>query len=195
MWHWLCIVPMIVLAIIVGISKLRPNDTSVSPQSATPVVNASTNAAPSSTPTLANAQSNAATEIPSQGRQHIAPNATHPAYNSTPATSGWHYAGEAQWKAYDEPVPYELQVHNLEHGGVIIHYHPDRITSKEVLDALYLSLKKEYKKVILVPDTQLSTAYVLTSWTWIDSFDVYDEGRIRAFVTEHYNDAPESSVE
>lgn len=201
MWHWLCMVPMVVIAII-GVSKWWSSDNSPSQQTAAPSIVASTNTATTNTAsasaaTLTSASSNGGIEMADQGRQHIAPSAEHPAYNSTPASSGWHYAAEAQWKEYTEPVVYELQVHNLEHGGVILHYRQDRITDaeKEQVQSLYQSLKKEYKKVILVPDTQMSTAYAITAWSWIDAFDAYDEGRIRAFVKEHYNDAPESSVE
>ncbi len=42
-------------------------------------------------------------------------------YNTTPPSSGTHYAEPAVWDFYtDQPVPTILAVHNLEHGGIVI---------------------------------------------------------------------------
>ena len=49
---------------------------------------------------------------------------TKPKWNSSPPTSGPHYGVPAVWDFYDEPVPLVQTVHNLEHGGVVIHYGP-----------------------------------------------------------------------
>jgi hypothetical protein len=40
---------------------------------------------------------------------------------SLPPTSGLHYPVWADWGIYDRPVPFKFQVHNLEHGGIIVH--------------------------------------------------------------------------
>jgi hypothetical protein len=40
---------------------------------------------------------------------------------SQPPTSGLHYPVWADWGIYDRPVPFKFQVHNLEHGGIIVH--------------------------------------------------------------------------
>jgi hypothetical protein len=40
---------------------------------------------------------------------------------SLPPTSGLHYPVWADWGIYDQPVPFKFQVHNLEHGGVVVH--------------------------------------------------------------------------
>src|SRR5215213_6698022 len=45
-----------------------------------------------------------------------------PKWNSFPPTSGTHYAGTAIWDFYTEPVPVIETLHNLEHGGIVIHY-------------------------------------------------------------------------
>ena len=49
---------------------------------------------------------------------------TKPEWNSNPPTSGPHYVEWAIWNFYDEEVPLVKSVHNLEHGGVVIHYGP-----------------------------------------------------------------------
>jgi hypothetical protein len=58
-------------------------------------------------------------EIQSDGSYHTEGN---PEYKvSLPPTSGLHNPVWADWGVYDTPVPFKFQVHNLEHGGVIIH--------------------------------------------------------------------------
>ena len=61
--------------------------------------------------------------FPSQGNDHIAFGSRSPIeYNTTPPSSGPHYSNIIQWDIYDKPIPYELLVHNLEDGGVIVYY-------------------------------------------------------------------------
>ncbi len=67
-----------------------------------------------------------------QGNGHIAPGEAHAPYDTRPATSGPHwftdrttlapYGAPARWGVYTEPLPDEVLVHNLEHGGVGLHY-------------------------------------------------------------------------
>lgn len=47
----------------------------------------------------------------------------HPDYSKVPRppTNGHHLPLWADWGFYQQPVPYAYQVHNLEHGAVIIH--------------------------------------------------------------------------
>ena len=64
------------------------------------------------------------TEYPNQGQDHIRENAEHPAYNSNPPTSGWHYADPAKLGFYDKELPDETLIHNLEHGEIWISFKP-----------------------------------------------------------------------
>ena len=50
---------------------------------------------------------------------------TKPHWNSNPPTSGPHYGQWAVWNFYDSPVPLTMSTHNLEHGGIVIHYGPN----------------------------------------------------------------------
>ena len=52
----------------------------------------------------------------SAGYQHGQP----ASFAQTPATSGTHAQRWADWGIYDEVVPVAYQVHNLEHGGVVV---------------------------------------------------------------------------
>ena len=61
--------------------------------------------------------------VPSMGNQHIGPEQVGTiTYNSTPPTSGPHLGQVARWGTHAEPIPNELQVHNLEDGGVMVQY-------------------------------------------------------------------------
>ncbi len=44
---------------------------------------------------------------------------------SIPPLSGLHNPRWADWGVYNRTLPYKYQVHDLEHGGVIIHYAKD----------------------------------------------------------------------
>src|SRR5262245_59422233 len=58
-----------------------------------------------------------------QGNLHIQRETDpHTAYNSDPPTSGPHLPFIAPWGVHTRPIPRELQVHNLEDGGVVLQY-------------------------------------------------------------------------
>lgn len=125
-----------------------------------------------------------------QGREHIADGSTHPEYNSNPPSSGWHYASPARGGFYDEPLPDEQVIHNLEHGDIWIAYHPD--LSQDIIDSLE-SFAGQY--VVVSPRINNEGDISLVSWGRVDTFDVengiVDEGRIRDFISRYDNRGPE----
>ena len=56
------------------------------------------------------------------GWEHIADGQKATDFNSVPPTSGQHYASPANPGISDIPIQDEVQVHNLEHGQIIIQY-------------------------------------------------------------------------
>ena len=144
---------------------------------------------------------------------HVSPDATHPAYNSKPATSGWHYDFPVRWGIHDEVLPDETLVHNLEHGGIGIHYNCPEGCSEllaqladfavgsggdwlgQYIDELSeagetgrlnraLNIEGNYK-VVLSPYPDMDTTIALTSWTYLDTFDEFDADRIIDFILAH----------
>lgn len=107
----------------------------------------------------------------------------HIPYNSVPPTSGPHVQYIHQWGVTDKQIPDELQVHNLEDGGVIIHYDPVRVDGATI-EKLQTLTKRFEDRLILEPYTKppLPTPIVLTAWTRIEKLDSFDEKRITAFI-------------
>lgn len=131
-----------------------------------------------------------------QGRDHVPLNQDHPEYNSNPPTSGWHNSNWVKdWGIQASYVEAEYQIHNLEHGGIIVHYQPDKITNLPELESLFTTLQKKNKKMLLMPNQKLDTIYALTAWTRLDAFDTYDAERIKTFTKAFYDKGPEKTKE
>lgn len=124
-----------------------------------------------------------------QGKTHIAVGQSHPPYNSLPPTSGWHYANPAHWGIHDTPVADETQVHNLEHGGIMVQYRPG--INKDALENLKRIVSSYASDVILAPYPNLDKNIALTAWGRIDKFDDFDEARIKRFINAFKDEGPE----
>jgi hypothetical protein len=123
-------------------------------------------------------------EFPSLGNAHIPnPSVPHIPYNSDPPTSGPHTPYLAKWGVHNAPIPKEVQVHNLEDGGVIIQYKcPDGCP--ELVEKLSV-IAKRYDHIILAPYPGMDKRIALTAWRRLDTFDEFDEGRIVRFIDAH----------
>ncbi len=135
--------------------------------------------------------------MPIQGQQHIPVGQSHPAYNSDPPTSGWHYAEPARAGFYDTPLPDEQLVHNLEHGHVIISYDCGKLSDCESVQAELQDIVGRFQrwKIVAVARENADAAIALTAWGRIDKLDSYDEDRIVAFVKKWRNRGPENTPE
>lgn len=140
-----------------------------------------------------------AVEIPDQGRDHIDVSTLHPAYNSNPPTSGWHYK---EWEIkgiYKEQQPDEGLIHNLEHGYVWISYRPD--ANPKIIEQLenFYGLGK---KIIVEPRKENDKLISLAAWNWLDKFDSESREklndteikRIQDFIDAYINQGPEPNA-
>ena len=123
-----------------------------------------------------------------QGAKHISVGDSHPEYNSNPPTSGWHYAGPADWGFYDEELPDEQLVHSLEHGGIWISYKDIDEETKGKLKELG---GRYPKSVITTPRAKNDAKIVLASWGRLQKFDQYDEEAIKSYIKANLNKSPE----
>jgi len=108
----------------------------------------------------------------------------HVPYNSDPPTSGPHMPYIAPWGIHAEPVPKELQVHNLEDGGVVVQYNCPS-GCPDLVDKLKAVVSRYKDEVILAPYPGMAHRIALTAWTRIDAFDDFDESRIVRFITAY----------
>jgi len=123
------------------------------------------------------------------GQEHIAVGAVHEAYNSNPPTSGPHYGTPANWGVYQEELPDEQLIHNLEHGGIWISYKPEIIG--DIKTELEVLARKYPLSVVLTPRSGNDFLISLASWGRLENFDTYDEARIIEFIRLNKNRSPE----
>ena len=131
-----------------------------------------------------------------QGQTHIREGAAHPEYNSNPPTSGWHRINPARLGFYNEELPDEALIHNLEHGEIWISYKPS------VPDAVKEQLKEFLgPRVIITKREKNDTDIAIAAWTRLDAFNL-ENGvlteekitRINAFVERWQNRGPERVI-
>lgn len=131
---------------------------------------------------------------------------TKPKWNSSPPTSGPHFGQSAVWGSYDEPVSLLRTTHNLEHGGIVIHYGPD-VPEAEV-DALRTWYNESAfpNGLVISPLATNGEKITLSAWTapdassagtrdrgrgWLAGCTTFDEGAFSAFIDEHRYRGPE----
>ncbi len=115
-----------------------------------------------------------------EGQQHILYPET-ATYETSPPTSGPHYPQLAAWGVHDEPIPNELQVHNLEDGGVMVQYNCP--TGCETLVAqLEMVVERYDEHVILAPYPDMEARIALTAWRRLETLETFDEQRIVNFI-------------
>ncbi len=135
--------------------------------------------------------------FPILGQQHITTGQTHPAYNSDPPTSGWHYDTPLAAGFHEQPVADEQVVHNLEHGHVVIAYDCSKLADCTATKAQIRQLVARNRnwKVTAVPRQNADAAIALTAWGWLDKLDAFDEARITAFINAWRDRGPERTEE
>lgn len=141
------------------------------------------------------------TGLNSQGNNHIETGQLSPiTYNSTPPTSGPHYNSIASWGIYEEPLPYELLLHNLEDGGVVIYYQcpegcPETV---EALKEIVTPYRDRDRHLVLLPNDptwtdaigrtlhkDMEAKIAVTAWQQILKLEEVDADRIRAFIERY----------
>jgi Protein of unknown function (DUF3105) len=146
-----------------------------------------------------------------EARQNLRPNMRHVTslpkgfkYNTNPPTSGLHFPSTILWGMYDSPVDRLRSVHNLEHGGIMIHYGPN------VPNGTVAQLRDFYQDdpngIVIAPLPSLGNKISLAAWTFdlgrlnergyegegrLAIMPRFDEGVFRAFVDEYRFKGPE----
>jgi hypothetical protein len=116
-------------------------------------------------------------------------------YNSNPPTSGWHVGNQiAPWGIHKIPLDDKITVHNLEHGGVIIHY-KESLESDIVneLEMLVRELQVSNPCIIVMPrpDNDIPVPIVLTAWNYMLEVQSIDRDKIITFFNSRVGKGPE----
>ncbi|NHN31433.1 DUF3105 domain-containing protein [Paenibacillus agricola] len=108
-------------------------------------------------------------------------------------TSGTHSPHDLKFGFYKEKPAIEKLVHNLEHGDIIIYYHPN--AKPEIIDKIteLTHYKKAGSGILAVPygDVVSSNEIVLTAWTKTLELPTFDEQKMGTFIYQFINKGPE----
>ena len=122
-------------------------------------------------------------KFPHMGNKHIDEiNTPHAPYNSNPPTSGPHVEYTAPWGISEEIIPDEVQVHNLEDGGVVIQYNPNKVGDDEIEQLEQIVKSASGKSILMAPRYDMDYYIALTAWRRLLSLDMVDETQINAFI-------------
>jgi Protein of unknown function (DUF3105) len=115
---------------------------------------------------------------PQQPRNHVPLNHKFH-YNSFPATSGPHYFQWVIWGIYSEPIRQIQQIHNLEHGGIVIQYGtkvPPSTVDK--LDGFYRS---DPNAMLMAPFPKLGNKIAVEAWTYLGTCTQFNQKAFTKF--------------
>lgn len=116
-------------------------------------------------------------------------------YQLRPPAGGMHNPVWANCGFYDEAIPDENVVHDLEHGAVWIAYSPD-LSQADV--AVVHDLVRANEKTIATPypDLPSGAAVVVTAWARQLVLDSVDDPRLERFVVQYQDgsQAPEAGA-
>ena len=125
----------------------------------------------------------------SEGRGHVASLSAKVKYKTFPPTSGRHYYVPAIWNRYTEPLVLIQEVHNLEHGGVIVQY-GDKVPQATV-DQLVAFYNSSPDGMLLAPLPKLGNKIALTAWTRLATCTRFDEKAYALFRDAFRGHGPE----
>ncbi len=111
-------------------------------------------------------------------------------YTQNPPSSGDHRGSWARWGEYSY-LPPQRWLHNLEHGGIALLYHP--CAAEETLQALrdFVGEQPDDYRGVMTPHPGLETAVAVVSWQWTWAAECVRPDEINTFLEAHYNQAPE----
>lgn len=122
----------------------------------------------------------------SQGNRHVDLGANVAPYNSNPPTSGPHTARLASWGVYgpEDATPHDQELlHNMEDGGVVLWYRPaDDAAETDRRIAGLEEVAEGFRRVVIVPRSDMPTAFALTAWQRLQRFDELEPDAMRSFL-------------
>lgn len=117
-------------------------------------------------------------------------------YNSIPPTSGDHWPRWSSCGFFEQEIPDERTVHNLEHSNVVVSYNLTSPAEVEQLRRVLHGIESFQIDGVARPYTKIPPGTVaLAAWGVSDTMQGVDEARIREFF-ENYagNQGPEGNI-
>ena len=113
-------------------------------------------------------------------------------YETSPPTSGNHYATTAQPGFSADPIPVENVVHNMEHGQIVIWY--DTEAPQATVDAIQSVVDEEAIALLAVPyeDVPSGSELVFTAWGASQACADFSNEVLCEFRTEFQGRGPEN---
>ncbi len=119
-----------------------------------------------------------------------------------PPGGGPHYGTWADFRVYDQPVPWGFLLHAMEHGGVVLAYRCDGSCPDVVAALERIRSEREDpacrarggdNRIIVVPDPELEVPIAAVAWEQLYLATCLDEPSLGAFVDAHYGRGPEDT--
>ena len=126
-------------------------------------------------------------------RQHINAGTPGSGYNSNPPTSGVHWPAPVKNGIYNDPLPDEQLIHNLEHGYIWIAYKRD--VSDEVKNKLTEIVNEDDWKIVMAPRPTNDKPVILAAWGRNLKMDEPDFDKIKQFIETYRDRGPERTPE
>jgi len=123
---------------------------------------------------------------------HLQPGDPAPAYNSSPATSGPHAPSAVSCGIYTEEISDGAQVHNLEHGAVVVQY--QSVVSDDDRTSIEEFARAKGTHILVAPRADLTNPVVVTGWTRMRRLESADLDAIGAFYDRFAQRGPEVGV-
>ncbi|MSQ11978.1 MAG: DUF3105 domain-containing protein [Dehalococcoidia bacterium] len=133
------------------------------------------------------------TVYPFLGRNHVpqAQTISLAEYNSVPPTSGPHWPIWERCGVAAQPVPIAKQVHNLEHGFVLVQYSTKDQAVIDELERITKDLPGFPNYYLIAPYADMPYPIALTAWRVLLPLDAVDEATIREFAQAYRAHGPE----
>lgn len=134
--------------------------------------------------------------VPDEGKFHITVGDTGH-YAHYPPSSGEHYGQPKEWGFYDEEVPAEYFVHNLEHGGIVILYNCSEACEgvKAALKAFQEIAPPEDQfnevKLVISPNSKIESPVIALAWGWELDLQTVDPDLLSNFYLRYVDRGPE----
>jgi Protein of unknown function (DUF3105) len=128
---------------------------------------------------------------PQQPRNHVPLNYKYH-WNSFPPTSGPHYQQWVIWGIYTDPIRQIQQIHNLEHGGVVIQY-GSKVPSSDV-DKITSFYRSSDNAMLVAPFPKLGNKIAVEAWTYLSTCTRFNQNAFTKFRDALRYHGPESAV-